>query len=179
MPVGSINSSSASGAIDNRPAAQPPITKGGLEAMRDRITLDGGTVPPGLDLLIAKFGDAVGRSGKMTIAEFETFAAENGVTLPGPGRGGGPGGTGSLGGGRPLSASGGGGMTAASSSKSSDAVSSATDEELRTLAAKGDAQAIRELEKRETAKTLAKSDEAVPATATDQKVVGSKIDTYA
>jgi hypothetical protein len=107
--VGSINSSSASGAIDNRQAAPPPITKNDLEAMRDRISKDGSAVPTGLDTLIAKFDDAAGSSGKMTFAQFKTFAADNGVTLPEPGKGGKPGGMPPMGGGGPMAASGGGG----------------------------------------------------------------------
>jgi hypothetical protein len=181
MTVGSINSSSASGAIDYRQAGPPPITKSGLEAMRDRITKDGGTVPTGLDTLIAKFDEAAGSSGKMTFAQFKTFAADNGVTLPEPGKGGKPGGMPPMGGGRPMAASGGGGTKASSSSKSSDDVSTATDEELRTMVAQGDAQAIRELKKREAAKTQIDGGETVSSagTVTSRKAVGTNIDTYA
>ena len=149
--------------------------------MRDHISKDGGTAPAGLDTLIAKFDEAAGSSGKMTFAQFKTFAADNGVTLPEPGKGGKPGGTPPMGGGRPMAASGGGGTKASSSSTSSDDVSTATDEELRTLVAQGDPQAIRELQKREAARAQMDGGETVSSagTVTSRKAVGTNIDTYA
>ena len=185
MTVGSVGASSA--AMDNRPAGPPDITKSGLEQMRDRITKAGGEAPAGLDTLIAKFDEAAGSSGKMTFQAFKSFAAENGVTLPEPGKGkepGGmrlPGGTPPAGGGKPAQASGGAGKSASSSSSTSDDVSALSDAQLQAKAAKGDTKAIKEMEKREAAKAQLQGRDTTkfPKAFTDPDDVGNAVDVYA
>jgi hypothetical protein len=59
-------------------------------------------------------------------------------------------------------------MAASSSSSSTDDVTGATDAQLQARAAKGDAKAIQELQKREAAKAQGKDDG-----------IGTNVDTYA
>jgi len=152
MTVSSVNASSGSEAMQRPPAPPKDITRSGLEEMRDRIRQSGGEVPDGLDTLIENFDEAAGSSGKMTFEQFKAFAAENGVTLPDPPKG--------AGGGPPRSeqaASGqkvdsGSGSTSVSTSSADDDVSSLSDAALMIRAARGDAEAIQELQKRQEAK---------------------------
>jgi hypothetical protein len=174
-----------------RPPAPKEITKAGLQEMKERITASGGTVPDGLDTLISKFDEAAGSSGKMTFSQFKQFASDNGVQIPEPGKRGGAGPSGQAsqsgqagqaggappqGGAGRAQGSGHGGSGSAQKSSSSSSTSSSTsstedltqlsDADLKARAAKGDAKALREIERR-NAKNYQSAD------------VGNSIDTYA
>ena len=159
MTVNSIGA--ATGVSMSAPSAPSnDITKSGLEALRDRITKNGGQVPAGLDTLIEKFDDAAGSSGTMTREQFKSFAESNGVALPQHGKEGGhhAGGARGAGGGGQVGApsgspsGGGGGVSASDDMSSSTNVAGASDAELKELAAKGDTAAILELQKREASR---------------------------
>jgi hypothetical protein len=181
MTVGRVGSTT--GAVEAPPRQPREVTKSGLEEMRDRITKDGGEVPQGLDTLIEKFDEAAGSDGKMTGAEFKSFAKENGVTIPDAPKGGqapaggkagqAPGAGG--GGARAGQASGSTSGTTASSSSSED-LSGLSDAQLKMRAAKGDSQAIKELSRREAQRTAA---DGRPSPSMSEDPVGQNVDEYA
>ena len=184
------------------PSPPRSITKADLGAMKSRIEAMGGQAPDGLDKLVANFDKAAGNGGSMTLAQFKSYAKDNGVDLPTPGGGPGAGGAGGPGGpraghgpppgGRPPGGGGpppggAGGASAASSSSTSSStdVTTETVVQLRAAEAKGDQAAIKELARREAAKKAAEqatnpstsSGTANPAPPAG--TAGSNVNTYA
>jgi hypothetical protein len=166
--VSSVGSSAGVGGMQRPPEPPKEITKSGLEEMKKQIEESGGQVPEGLDKLIENFDEAAGDDGKMTFKEFKAYAAENGVTIQDPPKGGAAGGKPPAGGPPPAGAAGSArsGSSTSSSTSSSDGVSNMSDAELMALAAKGNAQAIQELAKRQAAKL-------------DNGDIGQNVDTFA
>jgi hypothetical protein len=161
MAVGSISATATSTGQNHVAAAPKEITKSELETMSSRMAESGQGAPKGLDTLIEKFDDAAGSSGKMTFAQFKSFAADNGVTLPDQPNGGARSGDASSGtqsvvkmptdskqSGKTSSSE-----SSSSSTSSTTDVANATDQELRKLVAKGNQEAQKELDRRDERRT--------------------------
>ena len=153
------------------PSMPRSISKDDLTKVRDRLKQDGQDTGS-LDKLIAGFDKAAGSDGKMSMTQFKSFAADNGVTLPDPGKGaagpaggarrappagarppgGAPGGAGGAGGATSSS-----GASSSSSSSSSKDVATESDADLQKAAAQGDQKAIDELKRREAGRQAAKA----------------------
>lgn len=137
-----------------RPSMPTSIAKDDLTTMRDHLQ-QGGQDTGSIDKLIATFDKAAGTAGKMTMAQFRSFASDNGVALPEPSKGpaggarrGGPPPSGAM---PPAGAPGPGGKSGAGSSSTQD-VTTASDADLEKAANQGDQKALAELKRREAVK---------------------------
>ena len=158
MPISAILPASAhsvDGPSYGGGAARPPsITKDDLVQMRDHAAQTGAPAPAGLDKLIAGFDKVAGEGGKMTHAQFRSYAADQGVTLPSAGSAGAEkkaGRAAPAGGPPPTKPMGGARPQATSTSQTKD-VTTETAAELAAAAAKGDAKAIQEIARRAAVK---------------------------